>query len=366
MRFTWPLLLLLALLVPVVLGVYLWKLRRRRKQAVRYSSVALLRAVMPRSSRWKRHLPVALMLAGLGALAVASARPNIVRPVPIERTSIILALDISGSMCATDVEPNRLSVAQQAARDFVSNQADGARMGLVVFSGSAQLAVPPTSDREALLAAIDGLVVGRGTAIGAAMVKSLDAIATINPDVAPVGDAPPPKAGPPGASGYVPDVVVLLTDGANTRGIPPLEAVPYAVERGVRVYTIGFGTTSPTQLACNRSQLGAAAFGDTPFGGGGGGFGGGGFGGGGPGGGGPGGRGFLVADEPTLTEVAAATGGEYYRAEDAEQLRGVFEELPKDIDSQDEEREVTAVFAAFGASLAAVAMAASIRWSPYP
>lgn len=143
MTFTWPVALLLALAVPVVLGAYLLQMRRRRKQAVRYSSVALLRSVLPPRSRWRRHLPVALLLASLGVLAVASARPQVTQDVPIGRTSIILALDVSRSMCATDVEPNRMSVAQQAARDFVEELPRGTRIGLVVFSGFAQVAVPP-------------------------------------------------------------------------------------------------------------------------------------------------------------------------------------------------------------------------------
>ena len=217
------------------------------------------------------------------------------RTVPIGRTSIILALDVSRSMCSTDVDPNRITVAQAAARAFVQDQAAGTRIGIVVFSGSAQLAVPPTTDRKALIGAIDGLTTSVGTAIGSAILKSLDAIAEVNPNVQPVGDAPTGDVGPAGANGFVPDIVVLLTDGANTRGIKPLDAVPYAIERGVRVYTIGFGTTQPAPLVCSRAQLGGAALGDGGGGGFGGGGGGGGFGGGGGGGGSP-----LVADEADL------------------------------------------------------------------
>src|SRR5688572_1506979 len=245
MRLMWPVALLLVLVVPAVLGSYLWKLHRRRKQAVRYSSVALLRSVIPMRSRWRRHVPIALLLASLGVLALASSRPHVVRNVAVGRTSIILAIDVSRSMCSSDVPPNRLSVAQAAARRFVEDQADGTRIGIVVFAGFAQLVVSPTTAREPLLTAIDGLTIGLPTAIGAAMLKSLDAIAEVNPKVAPVGDAPIGDVGTAGANGFVPDIVVLLTDGANTRGIAPLDAVPYAVERGVRVVTIGFGTSQP-------------------------------------------------------------------------------------------------------------------------
>ena len=349
--FTWPLALLLALAVPVVLGAYLWAMRRRRKEAVSYSSVALLRSVLPRSSRWRRHLPVALLLSSLGVLAVASARPQMTQDVPTGRTSIILALDVSGSMCATDVDPNRLTVAQDAARDFVEDLPAGTRMGLVVFSGFAQIAVPPTTDHDVLTAAIDGLTTGRGTAVGAAILKALDAIAEVNGDVEPVGDAAAFGLGrgaqpSPAAGGFVHDIVVLLTDGANTRGIPPLDAVPYAVERRIRIYTISFGTTEPAMLACTAEQVsgdmqrfrGAR-----------------------------GGRGFpLRADNATLQQVAQRTGGAAYGAEDAAQLRKVFTDLPKDVTVQKQPREVTAPFVLIGAILAAAAVGASIRWSPRP
>ncbi len=384
MSFRWPIAALALAAVPLVLAAYWWSIRRRRSRAVRWSSVALLRTVVPRHSPWKRHLPVGLLLGSMAVLALASARPQVERDVPIERTSIILALDVSQSMCATDVDPNRLSVAQQAAREFVDAQADGARMGLVVFSGSAQLVVPPTDDRDALREAIDALTTSRGTAIGAAIIKGLDAIAGINPDVAPVGDTSAGAsgaAGPaggggagtsgatgaPGADGFAADVIVVLTDGANTRGIAPLDAVPYAVERGVRVYTIGFGTTQPAALSCTRAQLGAAALDAQGFAGGG--FGGGRGGSGAAGGGGRFGGGAgspLVADEKTLRAVAEGTGGEYYGAEDAAQLRGVFADLPSDIAHQTEQQEITVVFAALGALLAASAMLASMRWSARP
>src|SRR3954468_13765366 len=172
MTFAWPLGLALVVAAPLVLGAYLWSLRRRRKQAVTYSSVALLRSVIPARSRWRRHLPVGLLIASLAVLAIASARPQVNRNVPIARTSIILALDVSRSMCATDVDPNRLSVEQKAAKEFVDNQVAGTRMGLIIFAGTAQLAVAPTNDRAQLRQAIDNLATANGTAIGAAMLKS--------------------------------------------------------------------------------------------------------------------------------------------------------------------------------------------------
>ena len=361
MSFAWPLALVALLVVPLIVGVYWWLLRRRRRQAVRYSSVALLRSVLPRRKRWQRHLPIALLLASLVALGLAAGRPHVERDVPYARTSIILALDVSGSMCSTDVEPNRLAVAQEASREFVEDQPDDVRMGLVVFSGFAELAVPPTTEREELIATIDSVTTGRGTAIGGAMLKGLDAIAEVNPAVQPVGDVyaledapvadPPPAGQAPPSNDYVPDIIVLLTDGRNTRGIEPLDAVPHAVERRVRVYTIGFGTTQPADLSCTREQLGGQVFGGG-FGGGRAGFGG--FG------------GARIADTPTLVAVAERTGGTYHAAEDADQLREVFAELPREVATQRQQTEVTWVLAALGALLAVAAVAASIRWSPYP
>ncbi len=384
MHFAWAFLLPLLLVVPLVLGLYLWSLRRKRKQAVTYSSVALLRSVIPTRSRWKRHIPAGLLLAGLGVLAIASARPQRTSNVPIARTSIILALDVSRSMCATDVDPNRLSVEQKAAKEFVNNQVSGTRMGLIIFAGTAQLAVAPTRDKGQLRQAIDNLSTANGTAIGAAMLKSLDALSTVNTEVKPVGDVPttsdpsandffngspddttptpttaPPT--PPGQHGYVPDIVVLLTDGANNRGISPLDAVPYAVDRKVRVYTIGFGTDQVAPLACTSEQLGGdeGAFGGA-FGPGGGFV---------PGGGGGfafNGRSPLRADLPTLKEVADRTGGKAYSAQDASELQKVFSGLPRDVTVTKQKHDITVTFALIGAILALGAVAASIRWSPYP
>jgi Ca-activated chloride channel family protein len=367
--FTWPFALALVLAAPILLALYVIGNRRRRKQAVTYSSVALLRAALPRRPSWRRHLPIGLLVSSLAILGLASARPQVNRSIPVARTSVILALDVSRSMCATDVDPNRLAVAQQAARAFVEDQPDGTRTGLVVFAGAAQVTVPPTKDKEALVRAVDGLTTGMGTAIGSAMLKSIDAIAEVNPAVAPVGDVttggggggeggtPTPARRPPGGD-YVPDIVVLLTDGASTRGILPLDAVPYAVERRVRIYTIGFGSTTPSRMSCTVAQLGGAgdpgSFRARPRE---------------PGGGGRGrsdGRSPLVADLSTLEQVAAQTGGLAYTAEDAEQLTKVFAELPKDVTTQQERREVTALLVALGSLLAAAAVLASFRWRTYP
>lgn len=377
MTFIWPLALLCALVVPVLLGVYLLSMRRRRSRALSYSSVALLRSALPRRSRWRRHIPIALLLLSLALLAMATARPQVTSDVAFGHSTVVLALDESGSMCSTDVAPNRIAAAQKAAREFVDSLPAATLAGLVEFNGFAQIAVAPTTDRSAMDQALANLSVGPGTAIGSAILESLDAISEVDAQVKPVnGDIldNPFVAGPsgatsgqsgtpkPGKSGYAPDVIVLLTDGANNRGIAPLQAVPYAVARRVRVYTIGFGTTHPGPLQCTPQQMagelaGGFAGGFAP-GGIGGGYGGGfAF---------PGGQNPLVADLPPLRQVSRLTGGVSYSARDESQLAKVFAGLPKQIGVQKERHEVTWFFALLGALLALAAVAASLRWSPYP
>ncbi len=227
MSFTWPAGLLLALAVPVVLAVYIVAARRRRRHAVTYSSLALLRRALPRRSRWRRQILVALLLGSFAVLAVASARPQLTSEVPVGKTTIILALDESGSMCLTDVLPNRLTVAQRAARDFVNAQPKGTQMGLVVFAADAQLAVAPTTDRRALDRALDNLSTSPGTAIGAAILQSLDAIAEVDPQVAPVGNAVSsaalanPGAAGPGARSASPALLPALRRSLPRAGMCP-------------------------------------------------------------------------------------------------------------------------------------------------
>lgn len=363
MTFAWPYLLALVLFAPLVVAVHLLLQRRRRRFAVSYASLSLIREALPGRSRWRRRVPFALLVLALVSLAIAAARPQAVVAVPISRTSIILALDVSGSMCATDVAPNRLAVAQDVARAFVEDQPAGTRIGIVAFSGLAQLVVPPTTDREALVAAIDGFKVARGTAVGSALLRALDAIAEINPDVTRTGVdlSGAQRSSSPPAGGYEPDIVVLLTDGATTQGVSPLLASEQAAERRVRVYTIGFGTADPAPLVCSRDQIGSDSF-FRRFAGGGldpsaGGFGGG-FGGGPP-------RSVLVLDEGTLQAIAETTGGSYHRAADADQLSDVFRDLPAAITLQEERVEVSVAFAGLGALLAAAAVALSLAWNRF-
>jgi Ca-activated chloride channel family protein len=364
--FALPYALVALLAVPVLVAAYLWQLRRRRRNAVRFSNVALIRAVLPRQRMWRRHLPLALVLASLALLGLAAARPQVRAEVPVSSSAVILAVDVSGSMCATDVTPNRLAAAQEAVRQFIDKQDDHTRIGLVVFSGFAQVAVAPTTNKDDLLKAVDGLTTGRGTTIGAAILKSIDAISEINPAVAPAdtadgtGEGSDPQAPSPGSPATpapekaktVPEIVVLLTDGANTRGVTPQAAAVQAAARGVRVFPIGFGTTEPTQMVCTSDQLGGGLF-DGPPGGFGGGIG-------------PGGRNFLVVDEAALKTVASTTGGEYFKASDADQLQGVLNDLPKHVDVQERDVEVSVAFAGLAALLLLLGLGLAGRWTAHP
>ena len=249
---------------------------------MRYSSLALVREALPHQSRLRRHLPFALFLLALASLVVALARPVAIVSVPTDQTTIILAIDVSRSMCSTDIPPNRLEAAEAAALSFIQRQKSSTQIGIVAFSGFAELIQPPTTDQEALQAAIESLTTGRRTAIGSGILKSLDAIAEIDQNVAPsVTDPSPgiePTPVPQGA--YAPDIIVLLTDGVSNAGPLPLDAAQQAADRGVRVYTIGFGTAnganfrSAASSSRAASRLAAVA---AVWGGGFGGFGGGGF-----------------------------------------------------------------------------------------
>jgi Ca-activated chloride channel family protein len=352
----WPWFLLLLLLIPAAVAIYILILRRKRRFAVRYSSLSLIREALPKRPNWRRHLPFALFMLGLASLITAMARPVAQVEVPLSRTTIILALDISRSMCATDITPNRLTVAQEASLAFIDAQVDGTQIGLVAFAGFAEMVVPPTRDKRLLQEAIRNFSTSIGTAIGSATLKSLDAIAEINPAVDPSGLNLEAKAGETELNDetYQPDIIVLLTDGANTRGADPLDAAEKAADRRVRVYTIGFGTLEPGPTICTRQQLGSDGFssGFGRFGGG--------------GGGGRGGGGiprYLLLDEPTLQEVADLTGGSYFRAESADQLLDVFLNLPSQVVLQEETWEISVVFSTVGAILVAVAVALSLLWS---
>ena len=345
MSFSWPWALLSLLIIPIVGGVIWLVRRRRRRAAVRVTSVALVRAALPPRTRWTRLIPTLLLLLGFATLGVGAARPQATVPVPSNSTTIMLAMDVSGSMCSTDVEPNRLTVAQKAAISFIESQDGQTKIGLVAFAGVAGLQVPPTTDKDALIEAINNFTTARGTAIGSAILTSIDSIAAINPTVAPSGvDAESAQR-----SGYAADVIVVLTDGANTQGVEPATAAESAAVRGLRVFTIGFGTTTPSRMACTGRQAGGWAGG--PGGGPGGGFGGG------------GGRNPRVMDEGTLQAVAEITGGQYYKAESADQLQGALGDLPSQVAVVRKHVDIASWFAGAGGLLVAVAVGLSLWWN---
>ncbi len=260
MDLLWAGSLALLLLVPLLAALYVWALRRRRPVAVRYSSLSLVREALPRASRLRRHLPFALFLAAVGSLVVALARPAAIVAVPTNQTTVMLTIDVSGSMCSTDVSPSRLQAAEAAASKFVDQQSATTQIGIVAFSGFAEVVQAPTNDRGLLDTALQSLLTGRMTAIGSGILTSIDAIHQVDPSVAlsqtDSSTAPPPQPVAPGA--YAPDIIVVLTDGANNAGPSTMDAAQQAADRGVRVYTIGFGTANggPLSPACATQFLG--------------------------------------------------------------------------------------------------------------
>jgi Ca-activated chloride channel family protein len=357
MQLLWPGFLVLLVLVPLLVGVYVWSLRRRRPSGVRYSSLSLLRAAVPGSSRIRRHLPFALFLLGLASLVVALARPVTVVSVPAGQTTIILALDVSGSMCSTDIEPTRLQAAEDAAISFIQRQGSSTQIGIVAFAGFAELVQPPTNDQELLLDAVRSLATGRRTAVGSGILRSIDAIAGIDKTVAPSQtDETDPAPSPVPKGAYAPDIVVLLTDGASNAGPTPVDAAQQAADRGVRVYTIGFGTPEAGSID---PVCGPQFVGREPGQGFGGGFGGG------PGG--PGGSALRRGiDEDTLKQVADITGATYYPAESAGDLQNVFNNLPTYLITKHVVMEVSVAFVAAAALLAALAIFLAQAWRPLP
>lgn len=347
MSFSWPWALLSLLVIPLIFAIREWARRRRRRAAVRVTSIALVRDALPGRTRWTRKIPPALFVAGLALLAVGAARPQASVPVPQTSVTILLALDTSGSMCSTDVDPNRLTIARKAATEFIESQRGGPRIGLVTFAGTAGLLVPPTDDTDSLIEALDGLTVSRGTAIGQAVLTSIDAIAEVDPSVASTGA----NLGD-GGSGHAGAAIVVLTDGANTQGVDPQLAAQEAALRRVRVFPIGFGTTNPAPMVCDNSQFDGRGFGG--WGGRGGGSGRGGF---------DRGRNPLTVDEPALKRMAQTTGGSYHRAENADQLQSALDTLPGSFTVVHQRVDTASAFAAGGALLITAALSLSLWWN---
>jgi Ca-activated chloride channel family protein len=339
MELIWPGFLYLLGLIPILVIAYIWVLRRRKPFAVRYSSLSLVHAALPRQAQWRRHIPFALFLLAVSSLIMAVGRPVSTIQVPASNATIILAIDVSRSMCSTDILPSRLEAAKAAALQFVKSQEGKAQIGIVAFAGFAVLIQPPTTDQELLETAIKNLSTARRTAIGEGIMMSLDTIAEIDDSITS------PYSGieqiPVTGGEYIPAIVVLLTDGVSTSGTDPLVAAQMSVDRGVRVYTIGFGTDH------NNSLPNCGFGGGDQFGGGGGGN-----------------RFSREIDEETLKQVSDMTGGTYHLASSADELDGVFRNLPTQLITVTETTEVSVIFVLVGAILVALAIALSFIWHP--
>jgi Ca-activated chloride channel homolog len=308
----WRLWLLLG--VGALAGAWVASLRRRRQDTVRFTNLDLLDKVAPqRPDWWRRHLPAALWLLALAVLVLGFARPARDVRVGRDRATVMLALDVSLSMEATDVDPSRLEVAQTAALDFVDGLPDGIDLGLVTFSGSATVAVAPSDDHEAVRRAIEDAELAEGTAIGEAIFAGLDAVAA----------APPTEAGEPR-----PGRLVVLSDGETTQGRPNEDAAAAAAEADVPVDTIAFGTPDGVVVDPASGM-------ETPV---------------------------PVAPEP-LQDIAGTTGGEFFEADSLDALASVYEDIATAVGYETEQRDISAWFVGSSLLLLATAGALSLRWS---
>ena len=340
--FAWPELLWLLLLLPVLVGVYLLLLRRKRKSAVRYANLGMIKEAMGAASKFRRHVPPVLFLFAIALLLIAMARPSATVTLPTQKQTIIMALDASGSMRAKDIEPSRLVAMQNAAKQFVADASPKTKIGIVTFAATAALTQPPTDDREAINAAIDRIQLQRATATGSGLIVSL---ATLFPDAGfdvstalfgreaqrntPIGGGqkdPKKDVKPVSPGSYSSAVIILLTDGQRTTGPDPIEIAKMAADRGVRVYTVGFGTTSGEVIGFE-------------------------------------GWSFRVRlDEETLKTIAIMTQGEYFHAGSAADLKKVYQTLNSRISLEKKETEVTALLSAAAALFTLLAGLLSLLW----
>jgi Ca-activated chloride channel family protein len=331
--FEWSEALWLLALLPALIAFYVFLLKRKKKQALRYSSLALVKAAMGAAPTWRRHVPPALLMLALAAMIVAVARPEALVTLPSSNETVILAMDVSGSMRATDVKPNRLAAAQAAAKAFIAEQPSSVKIGIVAVAGTATVAQAPTRNREDLIAAIDRFQLQRATAIGSAIIVSM---ATLFPDggydVAsftyerqsqrmPRGDL---RLMPPGS--YASAVIVLLTDGQRTSGPDSLEAAKLAADRGVRIYTVGVGTPEGTVIGIEGWSM------------------------------------RVRLDEDTLKSIADLTRGEYFATGSASDLNNVYRNLSSRFVMETKKTEVGALFTAAAGVLVLLAAGLSLAW----
>jgi Ca-activated chloride channel homolog len=347
MTFFWPEMLWLLATVPLLVLAYLLLLRRRKKTAVRYASLSLVREAMAAGPGWRRHIPPALLLLAWTAVAGAMARPAAIITLPSQRDMVILAMDVSGSMRAADVAPDRITASQEAAKAFVADQPRTTRIGVVAFAGTAMVVQRPTLVREDVLAAIDRFQLQRGTNIGAAILVSLQ---TIFPeaefDLSPWGFGREFRRGvrrgvplgerraasdddafvPVEPGSYEAAAVVLLTDGQATTGPDPMEAARLAADRGVRVFTVGFGSREGETVGFGGWSM------------------------------------RVQLDEDTLRQVAELTRGRYFHAGSASDLNQVYRSLTSQLVMETEKTEITAFFAGGAGLLMLLAALLSLLW----
>jgi len=346
MTFLWPQMLWLALALPAIVIAYLLLLRRKKKLALRYASLSLVQEAMGASRRFRRHVPPLVFLVALAAMIAAVARPAALVTLPYQYETVILAIDASGSMKATDVSPTRIAAAQAAARSFVADQPRSTRLALVSFAATASVVQPPTLNRDDILAALDRIQLQRGTAIGSGILVSLKILfpdlefdlRSANPrpggaressrgtsiDEPVKGNAADAKPVTPGS--YASAAIIVLTDGQTTAGPDPIEASKMAAEHGVRVYTVGIGTVSGEILGAEGWSM------------------------------------RVRLDEESLKTIANTTKAEYFYAGTATDLTKIYKSLNSRLVLEKKATEVTALFAAAGAFFALLAGFLSLLW----
>ena len=326
MSFTWPYVLFVLVLIPGLLALARWLDRRRARYAVAFTNLELLAAVAGTRRSWRRWVPLALFVLALAAASTALARPRAIVSVPSNRATVVLLVDVSGSMRAADLKPTRLGAAQAAMAAFADKVPKNVKVGLVSFSTGPNLLVIPTTDREILHEGIDLLSPEAGTAIGDGLALAVQTVKTS------VADAPRAK------DGKIPGAIILLSDGAQTRGtLTPLQGAGRARDAGVRVFTVALGTDHGT--------LGFGPFGGDGLGGG--------F------GGGPQRR-FPVRPDPvTLAAIARETDGKTYRAKSASKVQEIYKQLGASVAHRDAKREVSSWFAGVAALLLLLSVAAA-------
>lgn len=350
MNFLAPELLLGLLLIPVAIGFYAWAQRRRSRYAVRFTNLALLANLAPRRPAWRRHLPPALYLGAIAALLIGLARPTMVVATPREDATVILAMDVSGSMRSTDVSPTRLDAARASALSFIDQLPKSVRVGIVAFASQPVTLVSPTTDRGALKDAIDGLAARDGTAMGDALMQVLDiaekiqsdAVETPDRSAAPTATPAPATSAAPGASatprspvdlpsGQPVVAAILLSDGANSVGkADPLDAATRAATLNVPIYTIALGTPDGTvQVQDDNGQEITLN---------------------------------VPPDTETLRQIASTTGAVAFDAPTANDLATVYENLQSRIGYTQETQEVTFVLVADGLVLVVLGAGLSAIW----